>query len=84
MNPQEVFEVINSERVYQDKQAKKWNHKGTPSVEGEILLMEEYLSKVRTVCSTTSDKTQVLDMMRKVVGVGIRCFENHGCPPRDN
>ena len=81
MNPQEIFEVIKTERVYQ---AKKWNHKGTPSVEGEILLMEEYLSKVRTVWSATSDKTQVLDMMRKVVGVGIRCFENHGCPPRDN
>ena len=81
MNPQEVFEVVKTERVYQ---AKKWIHKGTPSIEAEILLMEEYLSKVRTVWSATSDKTQVLDMMRKVVGVGIRCFENHGCPPRDN
>jgi len=24
-----------------------------------------------------------LDMLRKVVGIGVRCFENHGCPKRE-
>lgn len=82
LTPQQVFDVVKTERSYQDAQSGGWNHKGHPSIEAEILLMEEYLSKARTAWSSSSDKQLCLDMMRKVVGVGVRCFEHHGCPPR--
>lgn len=84
LTPQEVFEVIQTERRYQEKDQvdKDLNHKGKPSVEAELLLMEEYLLKSRTACSTSPDKSDVLDVLRKVVGIGFRCFENHGCPER--
>jgi hypothetical protein len=45
--------VIKTERVYQDRDLleKDWDHKGFPSVEAELLLMEEYLLKARTALS---------------------------------
>jgi hypothetical protein len=80
--PQQVFEVVQTERSYQELGKTAWNHQGYPSIEAELLLMEEYLLRARTAWSTSSDKNEVLDVLRKVVGVGFRCFENHGCPKR--
>jgi len=72
-----VYNLIDGERDYQDAQAKQWNHKGTPSVEAEILLIEEYASKLRTAWATTSGN-EPLDIIRKIAGVSTRCLENHG------
>lgn len=83
LTPAQVFDVIKSERMYQDRGADQWNHEGAASIEAELLLMEEYLLKARRVWQSSSDQDDVLDVMRKVVGVGVRCFENHGCPSRD-
>ena len=84
LTPQEVFEVIKTERDYQEKDQvdKDWDHKGKPTVEAEMLLMEEYLLKARTAWATCPNNSGALDVLRKVVGVGVRCFENHGCPKR--
>lgn len=84
LTPQEVFDVIQTERAYQEKDQvdKDWDHKGNPSVEAELLLMEEYLLKARTAWTTCPGNSEVLEVLRKVVGVGFRCFENHGCPKR--
>ena len=85
LTPQEVFEVIQTERAYQerDKVDKDWNHRGKPSIEAEMLMMEEYLSKARTAWTTSPNKSEALDVLRKVVGIGFRCFENHGCSKRE-
>ena len=80
----EVCEILKTERNYQDRQGNNWDHKGTPSVEAELLLMEEYLQKARTTWVTSPGNEQTLDVLRKVIGVGVRCFENHGCPVRKN
>jgi hypothetical protein len=79
----EVCEVIQTERDYQNRQGNNWQHKNKPSVEAELLLMEEYLQKARTAWVTIPGNEQTLDILRKVVGVGVRCFENHGCPKRN-
>lgn len=84
LTPAEVFEVIKSERIYQDRDLKdKEDHRGKPSVEAELLLAEEYLLKARAAWQSNSGNTECLDVMRKVAGVLVRCFENHGCPKRD-
>ena len=82
MDREIVYKCIDSERDYQDSQNNNWEHKGYPSVEAELLLMEHYLHLTREKWVQTSDNEACLDMMRKVVGIGIRCFENHGCMPR--
>ena len=74
----DVYRLIDGERDYQDAQAKQWDHKGVPSAEGEILMMEEYIAKARTAWTTGADDETSLDMIRKVIGMGVRCLENHG------
>jgi hypothetical protein len=73
-----VYDFINGERDYQDAQAKQWDHKGVPSVEAEILLIEEYASKLRTAWATGSGNEEALHVIRKIAGVSTRCLENHG------
>jgi hypothetical protein len=83
MNRTEVFNVINGERDYQESLNKGMNHKGNPTIEAELLMMEEYLREARSKwVHTHGNDLPCLDMMRKVVGMGVRCFENHGVPER--
>jgi len=81
MEPHTVA-AIESELRYQEQTAGKWAHKNNPSLEKEMLLMEEYLSKARSTWTTNSNPMCTLDMLRKVVGIGVRCFHNHGVPFR--
>lgn len=82
MNRERVYKVIDGERNYQESQNKKWDHQGKITVEAEILMMEEYIKKLREAWVNNYGPDQALDVMRKVVGIGVRCFENHGCPER--
>ena len=77
-----VYEAIDGERAYQDINSSGWEHKGGPSVEAELLLLEEYVMRARNAWSVSEGNTAALDVIRKVAGVAVRCLENHGCPPR--
>lgn len=78
----QVFDRLRDEREYQDSFVDKYSHKGNPSVEAEILMMEEYLALARSAWVKTKGDDAALDILRKVAGIAIRCFENHGCPAR--
>ena len=83
MNRKEVYKILDGERDYQDSIGGKMEHRGKPTIEAEILMMEEYLLKAREKwVNTYGDSEPALDMLRKVVGIALRCFENHGCTPR--
>jgi hypothetical protein len=80
---EQVFERINSERTYQDSINNEMNHQGFPTIEAELLMMEEYLKDSRTKwVHTHGNDKPCLDFIRKVVGIGVRCLEHHGCPER--
>ncbi len=79
----DVYKVIDGERDYQNKLNPEWCHKGKPTIEAELLLMEEYLKKAREAwVSKYGDPSAGLDEMRKVAGISVRCFENYGVPER--
>jgi hypothetical protein len=86
LSREQVFNLINGERAYQDAQAKKWNHAGTPSIESAILMMEHYILECRRAWVSSSDPTLALDNIRKITGVAVRALENHGAntPQRNN
>lgn len=84
-----AFSVIDTERAYQnmrmvrDGSTADDEHPHTP--EEFLLYMEHYMHLAREVASTVwgpECKPQLLDVMRKVVTLGVACFEQHGCPPR--
>lgn len=80
----EVYTVINSERDYQDNISGNMEHRGFPTVEAELLMMEHYVAEARREwVNTHGNPGPALEMMRKVAGIAVRCFEHHGCPPRN-
>lgn len=78
MQRSEVYKLIDGEREYQDNERDKWDHQGLPTVEAEILMMEEYMLKARTAWVNHYNEETSLDIIRKVVGMGVRCLENYG------
>lgn len=83
MDRSEVYKIIDGERDYQDSLNPGMEHDGVPTVEAEILMMEEYLKDVRSAWTHEHGGHQkALDLLRKVVSMGIRCFEHHGVPSR--
>lgn len=80
-----VYKIVDNERKYQNSfNTSTWLHGGKPSIEGEILMMEEYLKAARTSWTTGwGDKNAGLEELRKVTAIAIRCFENHGVPDRN-
>ena len=83
----EVYAAVDSEREYQEYVVE-------PSLAGqdqgltehtigdELVLMKVYLDRAMSAAASRPTKETALDFVRKIVGVGVRCMENHGAPPR--
>lgn len=74
----QVFQLINGERSYQNEQAEQWNHQGAPSIEAELLMLEHYISDARQAWVQTSHSRGTLDNIRKIAGIAVRALEHHG------
>lgn len=87
MNRQEIYKVLDGERNYQDF---KWGStlsgnrpgNGERSVDEFVLYMEGYMRDAVHHASHYAEKEKVLDSLRKVAGLAVSCFEQHGCPER--
>jgi len=81
-----AFEAILSEREYQDMRQERDAGQTFHSVEDFLLFMQHYMTKTIAVASETwgpDAKPKTLDMMRKVVALGVACMEQHGAPRRE-
>ena len=84
---EEVYKAIDSEREFQEK---LWNNlnKEINNPSSFILWMEEYISKARTLASTTDERNgteecrKIMDVIRKVTALGVACMEINGAPHR--
>lgn len=87
MDRKEVYAILDGERDYQEL---RWNADTTSTAgkhtpEEFLLYMEHYMGLARVAMSTQADpqaKLDGLDIMRKVVTLGVACFEQHGVPAR--
>lgn len=87
MDRNQVYALIDGERAYQDS---RWNSNTTAS-EGRhtasewVLYMEHYLTLARTKASTLPEPqstVETMDMLRKVVALGVAGMEQLGAPAR--
>ena len=74
MKREKVYELINKERDYQDSR-----HNKTEVIPAELVMMHIYLEQALDAWTYKEDAGH---QIRKVVALGIRCLENHGCPER--
>ncbi len=87
MTRTEVYAAVDGEREYQDD---RWGSTlsgerpgdGSRSVDEFVLYMEGYMREAVQLASHYADKSKTLDVLRKVVALGVACFEQHGVPPR--
>lgn len=88
MNRSEVYAAIDGERDYQDA---RWGQTlsgerpgdGFRSVDEFVLYMEGYMREAVQSASHFAHKQKTLDILRKVVALGVCCFEQHGVPARE-
>jgi hypothetical protein len=90
MNRSDVYAAIDGERDYQSA---AWGRGGTMrstsseadgshEVGSYLLLMEQYLTEARQAYTKNAGDLPALDQLRKVVALGVACFEEHGVPAR--
>lgn len=87
MTRAEVFAAIDDERVYQDS---RWNDDttssgGKHSVAEFVLFMDNYLAQAKDQLSRNAEPEAshlASDTLRKVVAMGVACFEQNGVPSR--
>ena len=79
---QEVLLAIRSEIKYQDKM---WDAQECHSIGEWLLHMEVYLGETKTHLAHTARQEahkHAMDMVRKIVTLGVRCMEQHGAQLR--
>lgn len=74
----DVFYLVAKERSYQNSTSDQWIHKGTPSVEAELLLLQEYLAQARQAWAKEPGNVGALHAIRKIAAIAVRALENHG------
>lgn len=83
MERRQVYKILDGERAYQDE---KWGgnlHDRNHAVESWMTYMDYYLHQAKRRISTEAGVQGGLDELRKVVALGIACFEANGVPKRD-
>lgn len=81
MKREDVYKVIDGERNYQDS---KWGRQTDLSkrTENFIIYMQAYLNQAVNDITFNKGDQKALDSLRKVVGLGVACFEINGVPER--
>jgi len=87
---EEVMAKVKTEREFQDACVSDYYaHHGKKSavdpsrtVAAEILMMDKYIHDAQAAWAHGATDEKALDAIRKVVAMGIRCLQFHGCPER--
>jgi hypothetical protein len=85
MKRAEVYEIIDTERDYQDNvvDADPSRRCLPEHSVGDFLTMLRYYTNLTDVAwSTNAGTDKVLDNVRKIAGICVKCMEKHGAPPR--
>lgn len=79
LDREHIYKIIDEERFYQDS---KWDDMDSVNnVADFIIYMETYLEAAKRI-NNPKEKDQSLDHLRKVVALGVACFEKFGVPAR--
>jgi hypothetical protein len=88
MKTQDIYDVLNGEREYQKR---RWGERqpdgsfreSNHEVGEYLVYMQDYLTAGFHALTHKDGSLDALDALRKVVTLGIGCFEEHGIRRRD-
>jgi len=82
MDSKDIYKVLDGERRYQDTKGELLGWSATHSVGDFIVFMQGYLNDAIKKGSHEAGWQGSLEELRKVVALGVACFEQHGVPER--
>lgn len=82
MNRTEIYQILDGEREYQDQLWGGHKHDNFHSVGDFMIYIDDYMRKAKDAYTNQHGKLAALDVLRKVVALGVACFEVHDVPER--
>jgi hypothetical protein len=84
MEREQVYQLIDGERDYQDGLPSNRTDGSNKSVGDYITMLQYYQAKLVEAWTTNAGNDVALDIMRKIAGIAVHCMEDHGAPARKN
>lgn len=84
---EQVYEVLDGERDYQDEKWGPTPSQGQHSPTEYLVYMKDYLDEAMSDATRGVDPEateQVLHDIRKITAMGVACMEQHGAPARES
>jgi hypothetical protein len=72
---EKVYEIIDKERDYQDKKWGGARHDAGHEVGSWLIYMRHYMKLAEAAISTSTDDKEALQMITKVIALGVACLE---------
>lgn len=82
MNRNEVYNLLDGERDYQDSLGSDRTDGAKRTVGDYIVMLQHYQNELVRQWTLNPGNEQALDVMRKIGGIAVHCMEDHGAPPR--
>ena len=82
MKRTEIYDLIDNERAYQEK---RWVNEPIHSPTEYLVYISEYIKIGNTLATFEDDvvmNPKIMDVMRKIIALGVACAESHGLPER--
>lgn len=78
-----VYNLIRSERLYQDSLGSDRTDGGGHAPAGYLVMFHTYLNRAMNGWTETPGCIVALDNIRKLAGIAVHCMEDHGAIPRE-
>jgi hypothetical protein len=82
MTREEVYQLVDGERDYQDRLSSERTDGTQHSVGDYVTMLTHYVNKLQEAWTMKSGNAAALDVMRKCAGIAVHCMEDHGAPAR--
>lgn len=83
MTRDEVYNLINGERSYQNNLPPHRSDGKDKSVGEYLTMLRHYLNAADSAWTVNRGDYEALDNIRKIAGISVRCMEEHETPPRN-
>jgi hypothetical protein len=82
MNRDDVYELIDGERDYQDALPSTRTDGREHTVGEYMIMMQYYMAKAVEGWTMTPSDQKALDNIRKIAAICVHCMEDYDTPPR--